>query len=798
LGKLQDKITFIISGTITLLLMVSCVESPKVARSTGGGVDNSKASVDVGYGRILRDNPIILSGNASLTEDVNFATLLSPEQDFISNNTKLEEPCFLITDCFKVTKDFNVDLFTNSDAKWAFDPTTTEFLQVNTFGHINRIADQFHGNLLTHYNNVATPTIDPTFSQSNYPTSLPITLFNAKAHWNPIRPLVAYADCNFENNASFSPSTFELCMGFDLIFKDKVKFAQDNTVIYHEVGHGIVDIMMNMRNTAEYDRTINDPMLTDFVVRSDLGYGTYDESGSINEGIADFFSFYVNQRPHMGEWALGRFNRVSRPLKEDDALHAAGIAVDENSRLSYPTYLSYNPNNTVLPTEDIHYAGQIFSHYLVAVTEDIQSQCSISKTQAIQAVSYVMTETLAELGDLTAKGNDFHNSKFAVNLNQTYAQEWLRTVNPISFRKMSQYFAKYLLNIVVNSSTGLCAANAVTPIPSPLPYSKDDVENLLDQYGLLLFRTYNDNGSGKAGDEYAFAPALTSVTTLNRKRSELLSKAQLQLETRNDFNSFDIIDNQTTMKNIVDSFLLQGRITGLSELTDSDLGFNNGNGKASPGEVVGIFVNLYNDSNSIMGGVRLSASDWSHMEDDKPCSNLSDSFPSNSQGGTTCTTITDANFSDSARFHPVCMMEYNDGSSTKILSQKAFFEQLKLDAGLLEKDCLDPTDTKTCMVRMLKGADFQNVSMIKPKSNWLETIKKADGSPDFSAGNFMYMEVNKNIPVGTNVTCRFRASYTNCDDCHHDAANANDDYRDWEYATDKPFNIVNIKFQVAD
>lgn len=788
---------FIIAATIITMMMVSCVESPNTKRSDSSGISNTKSSVNAGYGRILQDNPIILSGNSNLDEDVNLAKLLKSNQDFITFNTQLKEPCILITDCIQVTEDYNIEPFTNSDNRWAFTPTTTEFLQVNTFGHINKITDAFHNNLLNHYNNIATPTIDPSLATSNYPTSLPISLFNSKGHWNPMRPLIAYADCDLSNNASFSPSTFELCMGYDLVFKDQVKFAQDNTVIYHEVGHGFVDIMMNMRNTAEYARTLADPLLDDFVIRSDLGYGTYDEAGSINEGLADYFSYYVNQRPHMGEWALGRFNNASRPLKEDDSIHASGIAVDENSRLSYPTYLAYNPNNATLPSEDIHYAGQIFSHYLVALTEDIQSQCSISKANAIKAVSYVLTETLAELGDLTAKGNDFHSGT-AINLNQDKSQVWISSVNPITYRKISQYMGKYLLNVVVNSTTGICSANAVSPTPSPLPYSKDDVESLLDQYGLLLFRTYNDNGNGKSGEEYSFSPSATAVDTLNRKRTELLSKSQLTLETRSDFNSFDIIDNQATLKSIIDSYLLQGKITGLSELTDSDLGFNNGNGKASPGEVVGIFVNLYNNSNSIMGGARVTAADWSHMENDQPCSNLSDAFPTTSQGGTACTTVTDANFDDSARYHPVCMMEYNDGSSTKILSQKEFFNQLKTDAGLLEKDCLDPNDTKTCMVRALQGAETQTVSMIKPKANWTETISKADGSPSFSAGNFMYFEINKNIPIGTKVTCRLRASYTNCDDCHHDSSNGYDDFRDWEYATEKPFNIINITFQVAD
>lgn len=758
-------------------MLFSCVESANVSRTDSDGVENTKSSVSPGYGRILADNPISVSGKTTLSQDFNLNKLLQSKQVFITDKTQLIKDCEFIDNCIIVTKDESIEPFTNSDSRWAFATNSSEFLQVNSYAHAEILYKRFLQDLTTHTTTVAPLSLTPSPSVY-YPTSIPENYFAGKSFWGGDKNLRIYADCNLNNNAVYFPSKQVICMGFDRIYQENVKFAQDSTVIYHEMGHKYAQVMMNMRNTID----------TSSFVESQLGYHSYDEAGAINEGISDFFSFYINGRKHMGEWALGRFNKASRPLSEDDPLHAAGIGLDSNSRLSYPTFVAYNPNDKELEVEDIHFAGQIFSHYLTALTDDVVSNCSVTQSRASSIVTNILTEALSELGDLTSQGNDNYTGLSTVNLNSAYSHDWLRKYNPITFRRMAQYMAKYAKYILVDSGTRACTSGGFTT---------DIIESTLDSYGLLLFRTYNESGNGD--DITSFVGTDTAVSPLNRRKTELISKSLLLKESRGDFSDYTVFDKRETIKSIMDNFLDAGLITPLSNISDSEsFGYNNGNGRVSPGEVVGLFINMYNNSNSTMGGVRVSAADWLHSQDGVACSNLSDGFPTNSQGGMTCNAFSAADINDVNKFQPVCMLEYNDGSSTKILTQAEYFKKIKNDAGFLAKDCLDPDDTRTCMIRAVDGADTSYVSKINAKSNWLESIKDADGNPTFTTGNLIYFEVNKNIPIGTQVYCKLRASFTNCDDCYHDTTASNDDYLDWVYATEKPYNIVNINFQVTD
>lgn len=776
-------------GTGLVCLFISSCINPRTGKTGESGTSNSKSSVAAGYGRVLKDNPIILSGNASLSEDYNLAKLLG-DQVPITNNTTLTRDCTGQVECLTVVEDENIEAFINSDKRWGYGVYTTEFLQINTFYHINKVMEKFYGALKNNLsNNLVVPYLNPTLSNSPYPTSLPMDLFAKKANVNPDRGLVAFADCNYSSNAYFDSGRFVLCFGYDPYF-DKVKFAQDPTIIYHEYGHTLVHIMLNMRNAAyHFDTTPN----VSFTNKSDLGTFSYDEAGAMNEGLADYFSFFINQRAHFAEWALGRDPITSsRPMKEDDSLHASGIEPDEAGRLSYPDFLNYDANNHSSKAEVRHNAGMILSHYLVALTEDIASKCSISKSTSSTIVVQLINETLSELGDLTSRGNDFYlGSNYSVNLNPTFAKEWFSAVNPVTYRKFAQTFAKYLKAVLVRNSVGQCVSGN---------YDTDDIETLLDQYGLLLFRGYNENGNGV--NSPAWASGITTINPLNRKKSELIAKNLLKIESRSTFSKITIFDDRTTITSTIDSLLAQNNITqdSLSALTPANYGYNNGNGKISPGEIVGIYVNVFNDSNSNMGGVRVLANDWAHMENNKPCSNLSDAYPTLAQGGTTCSSLTATNFSNTDRFQPVCMIEYNNGSSTQLLSQGEYFTKMKAESGILEKDCLDPLNTKTCMIRAIKGASTQSLSKIGPKSNWLETIKNDKGQTSFSSGNLMFFEVNKNLPFGTNVVCRLRATFTNCDECSHDANSSfpGDDYKDWQYAGEAPFNIIDINFQISD
>ena len=195
----------------------------------------------------------------------------------------------------------------------------------------------------------------------------------------------------------------------------------------------------------------------------DLGDLFYDEAGSIGEGLADFFSYFMNKRPHVFEWALGLFLNASRPLTETDRMHAPGIDSSDDSRLSYPNYLCYDPNHPSDCIEDIHYAGQIIGHFLVALTEDLSSNCSITTEESVKNTLWLISESLAEMGQLSNKKVNLGDS------DNDHSTTWARSVTPINFRRFAQTMARKTKHIFVDSTNSPCGTN----------YSKDKIEKLL-------------------------------------------------------------------------------------------------------------------------------------------------------------------------------------------------------------------------------------------------------------------------------------------------------------------------------
>jgi hypothetical protein len=241
----------------------------------------------------------------------------------------------------------------------------------------------------------------------------------------------------------------------------------------------------------------------------------------------------------------------------------------------------------------------------------------------------------------------------------------------------------------------------------------------------------------------------------------------------------------------------------LSGKTLSDLGFNNGNGKVSPGEVVALALNLYNNSNSPMGGVQILANDWNHAFHDPdtgkdlPCrfstTMSNDQWPLLSEGGSPCTTTA---VSSPTNFAPICFIQSSEASSTKWISQKDYAEKMALNSSY----CLDKDKPNECFIRAVKNADTAYYSKINPKSTWGQTL--ADPStgkaPTLNSGNVVLFEVSKHIPPGTVVDCRLRVRFTNCEDCFHDSANSNKDFSDVEYNGPKPFKIIHLEIPIID
>lgn len=780
----------------TFFLASSCLtEKPRSgARGQGaeGVVDNSPTTVSPGFGRILEDNPIILSNNPNLAADANLGAFLRQDrQEFITNKQFLEGDCSGISNiCFEVRKDDVSAKTQNSSRRWAYPTRSSEFLEVNTFGHMKRQINLFQNQLQNAYTS-------RTFNASgpgviNYRTALPQNLFSTQANWKN-RPLVGLADSGVEDNAFFSPATFTIAMGEDSLFP-RVRFAQDPTVIYHEVGHAFVSVLGNLRNRAN-----------GLVVESDLGYYFYDEAGAINEGIADFYSYLMNGRSHFGEWALGRFIGQSRPLSERDPIHAPGISTTREGRLAYPAFLSYDPNRPEGSFEDIHYAGQIISHYLVALTEMFRSKCGMNQQSASMAVHYLLTETLAELGDLTARGSD-HNPSNQINLDSSYnpttqslnSMTWLKTARPIDYRSFSQTIAKFQLKVFSDPLFNRCNGTVLL---------KDDIEKLLDDYGLLLFRTYNANRNSIPGEQ------AINVSVSNRIKSELISKNVLKLDPREGRPQAFVFDDRAQMVAALESLVASGQITeSISTQIESDLPFNNGNARISPGEFVGVAINLFNDSNSPIAGVEVLANDWDHTKNGKMCNNLGDGFPLSSEGAASAdneppvlgdcgyTTRTNGINPESAPVKdiiaPVCFVQNLNGTATEWINQEAYRKTIP---GIEPHHCLGGSDgnRKNCFIRFPRGADKAIFSKINPKRTFGETITGEDGVGEFNISNILFMEVNKNTPPGTTFNCRLRVRFTNCDDCWHDPQTLQD-YPDYEFAGHRPFKIINFRFTVID
>ena len=773
---------------IVLGLVISCLPSSntKIRSRVNASATAGSAAVGIGQGRVLKDNPIILSNNFSLSIDSDLNRFLGSAVTITNNPFLQANPnCFGLTTCFEVRNSReSVSALQTTDGKWSFRASSDEFLQVNTFYHINKIFDQFYANLSL---NLAS-AYDEFTMLPIYDTAIPKSLRQTDGTFKlNSQMLLAFANCDVADNAYYDQATESLCFGYTGA-KKELRWAHDSTIIYHETGHFMQKLQLNFRNNE--------------IIKAQMSNNLNNEAGAIGEGLSDFYSYYTNGRTHWGEWAAGHLNG-SRPLSEDDHIHAPGISKDDDGRLSYPQYLTYDPNYPTEPIEDIHMSGMIISHYLVALTQDLELKCSMTNLAAREYVMTFISETLAELGDLTSKGTEQYGREGKVNLNPISSYLWFTTVNPITYRSFTQTIAKNILNTLGNPNLNRCNGNT---------YSKDNIEALLDSYGLLLFKTYNEHRNFVGKPIMPLESAIfknTAVTNSNRKKSVLIKKSNLILDPSTGASSAYVIDNKEQIAAGISQLQTAGIIGTLSTQTPSDLGFNNNNSKVSPGEVVAIAINLYNNSNSTMGGIDILANDWDHADPalNRPCQFGPDLWPLESEGGSKsdkCNQIgtmpgvnsTKDAVATTGDFVPVCFVQYNDSNSTTWISQSEFKSKVAVSNNL----CLDKNNDKDCFIRAIKGADKAHYSKLNPKSTWGQTMANPKTGAAYSLdwGNIILFEVSKNTPPGTVVNCRLRARFTNCEDCFHDDASANNDFLDEEYNGNKPYKIIHRQIPITD
>ncbi|OFZ38098.1 MAG: hypothetical protein A2504_13825 [Bdellovibrionales bacterium RIFOXYD12_FULL_39_22] len=736
---------------------------------------------------MLEDNPIILSGNYNLDHDYNLNLLLSSRGKFITNSSTLTADCSMgdevVDSCFQVRKDSNaVSSIYYKNQKWAFPVGSDEFHQVLAYYHTYKIVNKFNSALYSAMQTAYGPDlISPQYTLS----ALPQDLISMHAFWPSERSLRIYAVSGELDNSVYQPADFSISYGEDRYY-NTLKWVQDPTIIYHETAHALIHLMLNLRNNAS----------AGISTRADLGHLYYDEAGSIGEGISDYFSYFINGRNHLGEWAVGRYLNLSRPIDEDDPIHALGIAKTPEGRLSYPNYLNYDPNNSSIKIEDVHNSGMIVSHYLIALTESLAEQCSLTTTTAQYAVVHIMAEALAELGDFTSQGNDSNIAEnYYINHSPAHAPEWQRVANPINFRSFFQRMAKATY-MIFNDYGQSVACNGST-------YPKDKIETLLDQYGLLLFKTYNENGNDKDDGHDGTS---TAVNVANRLHTTLVAKDFVKLDPTQNATPAFIFDKRSDMLGAVSDLRASGQITEVSPLIPDDLAYNNGNGKISPGEIVGVMLNLYNDSNSPIAGVQVIANKWDHVKSTAPCNNLGDNWPTIAEGGAAagnsgtpgdCEYISRENGDeDEEDLGEACFVQLNEDNATKWVTQSEFVAN---SASISPEQCLGgANNTQSCLVRVIPNMDQAFYSKMDAKSTWTKTVFPNGQEQDIRTSHIIMMETSPWIAPGTTFNCRFRLRFSNCEDCYSDASYSGDDYLDYEYSGGKPFKIVHFQFIVIN
>ncbi len=843
--------------TIFLIASLSIFSScnPTEIASTGtrsGIVSNSDGSLD-GAAYIFRESPSILTSGRATPGAFNISRIVDGRLEIVTENSSLTANCSVtlffygtyndeVTDCIRSLgqETDTVPTTRNAQRMFVFPVGSEEFYNTNTLYHLQLAKNKYLDKLKYAYDkihslSVTIPKSIPSYLRdSGHFWFKGVTSTNARQLRNSF--LTSYSFCDFDQNASFRPADTSLCFGGFEEFENTYT-AQDPSIIYHELMHGLVSIMLNFRNG---DSTSTHPF------RSSLGGFGITEASSINEGLADYFSYVMTKRTHFGEWGLGATTNSDRPMSERDPDHIAALDTTPEGRLAYPTYLLYNPNNPDKQIDDDHLTGMIVSHYLVALTETLKTQCSLTSESDEghdTATSYVMllvAETLAELGDLNAKGVDdfmtpFSSGLFFNNLDSTNSYVWQQSMNQTNFRRFFQVFAKNTFKYI---SSNICTG-----------FDKNESEKLLDDYGLLLFKTYNNNGNSTKDrtqvyrNAVSFIPnqSLTPVSEDNRRKTVMVSKQLLDVATVGSSTAvnFYLIDNRTDVTNLLGELLFKGLAVPLSTGVSST-DYNNGNVKISPGEVVGIIPNLYNGSNTPMAGVQLLANDWdhTHITDTvngyfKPCA--VDTVTTTDQGaesGLSCVNTvptpypdkdydrlykrcpTSAPCTESQKVFPtqaaapVCLVQLDEGDSSRWVSQNEFRKK-KEGLSVQDKDCLGYStggvtdkdftfNPHECMVRFLPGANTAFYTRIDSRKNFYQTVIEPTDNRRFSVGNLMLMEVNRAVPPGTKFRCRMRARFSNCSDCYNDSTNSSDDFLDYEFNGHKPFKVINFEFDVND
>ncbi len=725
LSKIKQMAASIEVVFCVLLILSGC--NPAQVKKAGLRSDpNIVNSSVLGKAYVYENDPVNATGiQQPATFDISrilnaTAQRITPnEKTTLTNDCIFQQRVFLFfetdydqfTDCIQVlsTDLPGVTPLQPNNGNWIYPPGSTEFYQVQAMYHSNKVIERMMSSVSFLHDKLH-------FGPKSVPPSVPYRLAEMGTWWfkhtsgtslmTQTAQLNVYSTITTEalrNNAFYEPAGNSVKLGWTTYPGYKtgdpfhVLMVEDTSIIYHEMGHAFMTTFLNYRNANAVQGPGGSVVWEPLPYQAAPYLGFYSELGAIGEGVADYFSYIINARPTIGDWGFGNFVFGRRPMSEESSQHAPGISLLEDERLSYPDYLVYEPAQPQLPLEDVHSgAGLITSHYLVALTRELQTKCFVDHNTAVDYVMLAMADTFAFLGDLTAQGTDVNqSSRSLVNLHKEAAYDWYYSMRPVSMRRWSQVMAK---NLYHHISLNLCPQ-----------FGQDESEKLLDMYGLLLFRHYDDNGTYSDSpsetttgvgiattfprfDSYAtsfsnggiqcpfvgspscanicpfpgspkcpsdsqtfgfnypnfnISPTTiqpTVVEEVNRIKSVIVPKASLVSKAGGLFSSVFIDDTQAFGNAIASQILFQGRVISPSVgLAGPE--YNNSNNRISPGEIIAIGLDLVNSSNIPLGGVTVLATPWAHMKIDpalsatdknktKPCS--INGFPSFTEGAVEC------------------------------------------------------------------------------------------------------------------------------------------------------------------
>lgn len=832
------------------IVLTGCLDqalAPSTERVASAAPAGSLAGTNLAY--VYLQNPAVLQNENPKTSSFRIGSSLDDTPRLITSNDQLVKDCTFnqtitlagattpgtISDCLQVyTDSFQVPVAREQNS-WVFSSGSDEFHAVNTYYHASRAIDSFLDFMEFTHEYTHLRGID------SLPPIMPINPVLNKNFWFPERSLLEPAALKIQATAdvdsaatAFYPAEAAIYLGRDASYK-AFKMSQDPSIIYHEMAHAFIYLMFNQRNI--------DALNGHTTINSQLGITNYDEALAINEGIADYFSYLMTGRTRFGEWGAGRYN-ASRPISESNPMHSNYVSETSQGRLSYPDFLKYDANDANNSSEQVHYAGQIVSHYLYALTKELTNQCTFagvaSNEKVKKAQSYVMlvlSETLGELGDLKSTLSDYNVSPqtYFSNLHPESSYDWSLLTRMPDFRRFFQTFGK---NIYHHITSNLCSQ-----------FDQNDSEQLLDDYGLLLFRNYNDLGVGQKFDgtqyqDYTFEDldddffggsrnyndTLTLTNELNRQKTVLVSKELLALPNSNSDRPLAYIFDGPEIYDYLENLLFQGQnVATSSGLAGPE--YNNDNLEISPGEVVGLSLNVINNSNSKIAGLKILGNNWDHMRLADPLIPTSGSvvpcifqdWPLSSEGGVTdsSTPAIESECEYPARVNPpfiadsitgeypldapqpTCLVEYQAENETRWVSQNDMRQYLSIS----DNKCLNNPNlsgslfnANECLIRFLPGANMSYLGSLDPGKTWAETIKGDDDNEVlFHPGSIVLMEVNKFLPPGTKFNCRMRASFSNCSDCFDDPDNQSlGDKADYEYSTDRTYKILNFQFRIGN